>query len=556
MFAGSRQSRGGTGKGSLSVKFRHARLREHFDDETLPATDTENRKNAMPVSSPLVELAHVNVTLAGVPALRNVSLSVRRGEHLALLGPNGAGKSTLLRLLRGETLPDQREGGSIRWFPTEKGNGKSPEGNAASLTDGGDDAPLTGRGMSALLSPGLQERYIRQGWSMRGEDLIAAGYWDDYLLYRKPTEEQREEVLSLARRFRAEALLERRADALSQGQLRLLLLMRALVRRPELLLLDEADDGLDTPTRCAFLMHLEALAGLPLPPTLILTTHRPRLPGFIRRAARLDGGVLSGPFAVCPGADGMFPAAARHAPAPVRRAAPSGRDGPHIVLRRATVFVDRVEVLHGVDWEIRPGEQWVVRGGNGAGKSTLLRALMGEEFVAVGGELTRRLPRHGGDNPDLALVRRGIRLVSDRLQAEYAYDDSTADVVFSGFDGAVGVYREAAPEERAETARLLALVGLADLADRPFRSLSTGQARRALLARALAGDPELLLLDEPFSGLDAVGRAAMTDILEARIAAGLQTVLVSHHDEDRLPSTTHAARLEQGRMTEAGPLSG
>ena len=94
------------------------------------------------------------------------------------------------------------------------------------------------------------------------------------------------------------------------------------------------------------------------------------------------------------------------------------------------------------------------------------------------------------------------------------------------------------------------------MADRPFRSLSTGQARRALLARALAGDPELLLLDEPFSGLDAVGRAAMTDILEARIAAGLQTVLVSHHDEDRLPSTTHAARLEQGRMTEAGPLSG
>lgn len=498
----------------------------------------------MPLPAPLVALSHVNVTLAGVPALQDVNLVVRRGEHLALSGPNGAGKSTLLRVLRGEVRPDQRAGGTVRWFPAGQGD------KAARPGSDGDDAPLTGRSMASLLSPGLQEHYTRQAWTIRGEELILAGCWDDYLLYRDPTEEQRERALALARRFRAEALLDRRVDTLSQGQLRILLLARALIRQPEILLLDEAADGLDTPTRCAFLMHLETLAGLPVPPTLILTTHRARLPGFVKLAARLERGTLSGPFA----AGSIKDATPSGVPTGRSVPLPPGGDGPHLTLREATVFVDRTEVLHGINWEIRPGEQWVVLGGNGAGKSTLLRALMGEEFVALGGTLTRRLPRHGGDDPDLALVRRGIRLVSDRLQALYTYDNTTAEVVFSGFDGAVGVYREADPAEQAEVIRCLEMVGLADVATRPFRSLSTGQARRALLARALAGDPELLLLDEPFSGLDAESRAAMTAILETRMAEGLQTVLVSHHDEDRLPSTTHAARLENGRMVEAGPL--
>lgn len=553
---------------------------------------------------PLVTASHVTVTLGGTVALRDISLTVRQGEHLALLGPNGAGKSTLLRLLRGEVRPDQSGGGSVRWFPagtsgTADGDTRGKSAGASSRegsaegedtrqeragreSAGGDDSPLTGRGMSALVSPALQERYIRQGWSMRGEELILAGYWDDSLLYREPTEQQREEVLALARRFRAEELLNQRAHAMSQGQLRLALLMRALVRKPELLLLDEADDGLDAPTRRAFLMHLESLAGLPVPPTLILSAHRPRLPGFVRQAASLDAGVLSGPRparqdaqvmdASEDGAEDEQPfQPARHAASQKGgrgntradpRKGPQGggshreqADGPHIVLRRVTVFVDRVEVLHGVDWEIRPGEQWVLCGGNGAGKSTLLRLLLGEEFVAVGGELTRHLPRHGGASPDLAQVRRGIRLVSDRFQAEYSYDESAADIIFSGFDGAVGVYREASPAERAETDRLLALMGLGDLADRPFRSLSTGQARKALLGRALAGGPELLLLDEPFSGLDSASRAAMIDILEERMAAGLHTVLVSHHAEDRLPSSTHMARLERGYMVECGPLA-
>ena len=240
---------------------------------------------------PLIRLEHVNVTVQGVPALTDVSLTIHAGRHMALLGPNGAGKSTLLRVLRGETRPDQRAGGTVRWFPAET------EANPARA---GDDAPLTGRAMTALLSPGLQEHYMRQGWTVRGEEVVIAGCWDDYLLYRDPSEAQRREALELGRRFGAGALLDRPVNTLSQGQLRILLLMRALIRHPQVLLLDEADDGLDAPTRCMFLILLESLTQLPDPPTIILTSHRARLPGFVRLAAHLEAGALRGPSPLLP----------------------------------------------------------------------------------------------------------------------------------------------------------------------------------------------------------------------------------------------------------------
>lgn len=482
-----------------------------------------------PVSAPLAVLDRVRVTLGGVRALDGVSLAVRRGGHLALTGPNGSGKSTLLRVLRGEMRPDQKDGGSVVWFP----DGNTP-----------DDAPLAGRAMTSLLSPALQEKYARQSWNIRGEELVLSGLYDDYLLYRQPSEQERALAADLARPFRAERLLDLPANTFSQGQLRLVLLLRALIRRPALLLLDEALDGLDAPTRTAFLLTLEELARRPDAPTMILATHRRSLPGFVRATLRMEQGRIA------EGPESGQSAERATPPPPLRGRARSGN--VRIAVRNATVFVERAEVLHAVSWRMEPGEQWVVAGGNGAGKSTLLRLLAGDENAAAGGGVTRAIDN--GELRTLEEIQQRIRMVSDRLQALYPYDESAAGVVFSGLCGSLGVYREPEPEERAEVRCRLAEVGMEELAERPFRSLSTGQARKVLLARALAGNPALLLLDEPFSGLDAASRQALIDIVEARIRDGLQTVLVSHHAGDRLPSSTHEAVLEDGRIVSQGPL--
>lgn len=205
-------------------------------------------------------------------------------------------------------------------------------------------------------------------------------------------------------------------------------------------------------------------------------------------------------------------------------------------------------MLHDINWTIEPGENWAVLGSNGAGKSTLLRLLDGDEIVAYGGSIVHELPRQGGVVRRLEDLRRGVRLVSDLQQATYGYDVTGAEFVFSGIDNAVGIYRGATEAERAQVDALLHDLHLGFLADRPIRSCSTGELRRLLLARALAGDPDLLLLDEPFSGLDAASRSEFARLLDQLALQGVQIVMVTHHESDIIPAITHMLQLEQGRI--------
>lgn len=528
-----------------------------------------------PQLKPLVTLNNVSLSFVGPPpvvAVNKVSLTLNAGEHSALIGANGAGKSSLLSLIRAERSPDQQNGGTITWFPPS----------------GPDSAPLTGRAMVALVSPKLQEHYCRSGWRVNGAEIILAALYQDYVLYKEPSPAELANCHSLAEALGAQNLLTRSIESYSQGEMRLVLLARALIQEPEILLLDEATDGLDASHRKQFLHSLEALLATQAC-TVFMSTHRTdHLPSFIRKAWRMKAGVLSpvelrpaavlgkGPSlvpdkntsppalsATLANSSSPTPVAPAHQvsltlplPLPLREAPLPTHGELRMSLRNATVFVERQEVLHQINWTLCSGQQWMIRGANGAGKTTLLRTLLGEEPVALGGSIERIFPSQGPEPVTLlADIQRSMRLVSDRLQIQYTYDLTAWDVVFSGLDGSIGVYRQPSNPERADVERCLALVGMEAFAERTFRSLSTGQARRILLARALTGTPDLLLLDEPFSGLDPETRAQFAALLEARMAAGLHIVLVSHYENDRLPSITHQAELAAGRL-EMGDVSG
>ena len=476
------------------------------------------------------------------PVLTDICWQVRQGDHCALFGPNGAGKSSLLRLVAGELWP---AAGRVLWRGTEDTAGRM------------ETSPLAGRALCALVSPAVQEAWQRRAPQMTGlEYMTGTVAGAEFGVSEKECEAR---ARGAAESLGCAELLSRSLPELSQGQLRLVLLAGALARDPTLLLLDECLDGLDAGHRRRFAGALAAYAERG---TVIMASHRPEsVPEWCRGRAWLAGGRLFS----------ELPAGAEHfvtEPGPCQRRKPGSAPGaagpggkgpdhalrPLFALRGVSVYVERRKVLHDIDWTLRQGEHWRLSGANGSGKSTLLRLLAGDEFAAAGGTLTRYLPALGREARTLAEVRRGVRLVSDLSQALYGYPLTGLELVCSGLDNSIGVYREFSEAERAMALDRMELFfsgpEAARLGATSIRRMSTGELRRLFLARALMGGPDALLLDEPCSGLDAASRRHYLEGLErlAGMGTGPMLVFVSHEAGDAPACCTREARLRAGRL--------
>lgn len=516
----------------------------------------------------LVELINVNVHFTHdngdiSSALDSVNLCIHQGKHIAIIGENGSGKSTLLRVLRGDIYPDQKNGGTVTWYE---------EGQA-------EHSPLVGRHMASIISPKIQEYYATQAWNVTCLEVIIAATTNDFILYREASQEEIERATKLAESLGSAHLLMHKISILSQGQLRIILLCRTLMRESALLLLDESMNGLDAKSEKLVLDALARLTMQKNSPTLVLTTHIFPLPDFINIRYEMQNGVLQtckfsgtqqklacNENIIIPNISSSTPTLVGiqlkasveiSTKAPIRTPFVNPtfypQNGIEISLNNADVYVDHHHILHKINWHIFPHEQWSIEGENGSGKSTLLTVLLGFLPVALDGYIKRIIFNsanpQGSPLTELNTIKKHIRLVSDTLQTHYTYDDSVEKVVFSGFDGNIGVYKEITTSEQILLDASIHEAELTPLRHRNFRSLSTGQARRVLLARALINTPSLLLLDEPFSGLDEKSCTQLTYILEHQIAKGLQTILVSHHPQDFLPSTSHHAFMHNGVLS-------
>jgi len=206
---------------------------------------------------------------------------------------------------------------------------------------------------------------------------------------------------------------------------------------------------------------------------------------------------------------------------------------PLLQLQGACVYRDGHRVLGPLDWTVAEGEHWHVAGPNGAGKSTLVALLYGDLPAAAGGRIVRRGFRPG---TPIADWKARVGIVSPELQSMYAATACTAEeIVVSGLYSSIGLDDTPTATELGRARRWLGRVGLGGLGTRRARELSYGQLRRVLLARALIAPRRLLLLDEPFDGLDAEARAIVATHVGEVVRRGTQLVIATHHAEDVPP---------------------
>jgi iron complex transport system ATP-binding protein len=227
---------------------------------------------------------------------------------------------------------------------------------------------------------------------------------------------------------------------------------------------------------------------------------------------------------------------------------------PLIEIRNATVYRGTTRVLDRLDLTIAQGEQVAILGPNGAGKTTLLRLLTRELYPVARPDAAVRIL--GREDWNVWQLRSRIGLVSHDLQARYRPATTALDVVLSGFYSSVGVHGTLAarvtPEQRERARRALDEQGAGALADNPFGSLSTGEQRRTLLARALVHDPDTLILDEPTAGLDLAASFDYLARMRKLIAEGRSIVLVTHLLNEIPPEIGRTILLREGRILSDG----
>lgn len=207
-----------------------------------------------------------------------------------------------------------------------------------------------------------------------------------------------------------------------------------------------------------------------------------------------------------------------------------------------------------VTWQVELDERWVVLGPNGAGKTSLLRMAAAEMHPTSGhanllGEVLGKV--------DISELRPRIGLSSAAVASRVPLDEKVSDLVVSAGYAVVGRWREKYDDVDTDRAvDMLESLGAEHLSDRAYGTLSEGERKRVLIARALMTDPELLLLDEPAAGLDLGGREELVEKL-GDLAADPDapaTVLVTHHVEEIPPGFTHALLLNEGSVIAQGLL--
>ncbi|MBS7626770.1 ATP-binding cassette domain-containing protein [Candidatus Bathyarchaeota archaeon] len=224
---------------------------------------------------------------------------------------------------------------------------------------------------------------------------------------------------------------------------------------------------------------------------------------------------------------------------------------PIIALRNVSLEREGMRLLDSIDWEVYPGEQWAIIGQNGAGKTLLLKIVATYLWPSRG-----KVEVLGKEFGKIALqrLRDKISWVSSALEEELPQDQPVIDVLFTGYFSTLRLFDKPTPQIIRRAKRLLKLMGLQGREGQVFRTLSAGEKRKVLVARAIMKKPRILILDEVCAGLDPVARKDYLESVQrlVRRERDITVLFVTHHLEEIFPGITHILGLKHGRVIFSG----
>jgi molybdate transport system ATP-binding protein len=500
------------------------------------------------MTAPLITVDDIAVRLRDRWLLDGASWRINTGEQWTVTGPNGSGKTTLAKAIAG-LLPVVQ--GKIHYHAFDG----IPPVDAIAYVASDARRELWRRERTLDHSRGFAGRFGEPTTVRRLIERQPSGF--------RPPPGRKNRMPGVVARLHLESLLDKPIQAVSTGEMSRVLVARALIRRPRMLILDEPYEGLDRSGRQELRAMLDGLESSGLP--MVLIAHRAEeMLSACTHVLTVEQGRIAAARAVVRTVHDTVAAAvatsADEAPGhPKRSRLHPGNRGPLssetlIDMQAVTVRYGDTTVLNRLTWTVMEGQHWVVTGPNGAGKSTLLKLITGE-CLQVYGNRIRLFGRHRGTDQSLWEIRERLGVVSHDLAAGYQKRMSALDVVCSGLFDSVGLYRRPDPGQIETARRWMARVGISALSAVPFNQLSQGQRQLVLITRAMVKSPRLLILDEPCAGLDGENRQRVLALV-AQIAGSESTglIFVSHHENEIPACSTHRLVMDHGMAVHSGPV--
>ncbi|AMQ20515.1 ABC transporter ATP-binding protein [Geobacillus sp. JS12] len=224
-----------------------------------------------------------------------------------------------------------------------------------------------------------------------------------------------------------------------------------------------------------------------------------------------------------------------------------------VIIRMRDVSWARGErtILRDINWEVKEGEQWAILGLNGSGKTSLLNIVTGYQYPTRG---EVEVLRYRFGQASLPEMRRHIGFVSSALDQfhDTLQTETVEDVIISGKFATIGLYDAVTREDRDQAEALMESFRLQAVKGKRYATLSQGEKRKTLIARALMANPKLLILDEPTVGLDLLAREEILALIGQIVTQPCHLLYVTHYIEEIVDSITHVLLLQDGRILAAG----